>query len=407
MLHNIFICFLYIFINFAESNINAMAGLYVHIPICRHKCLYCDFYSCGEKAVDADALIACICEEMRRRRKELYDDRNLFQDFSRPLFDTVYIGGGTPSLLTENQLRKLLREIYAIFNIKEGAEVTIEVNPDDVTADLCAVLKECGVNRISAGIQSLVDKELLAVGRRHNADTARRAMGLLSEHFDNCSFDLIFGLPGQTFQSWKYSVDEVMAYRPKHISCYSLMYEEGTALTLLRDQGRIKESDEILSEKMFGYIQRAASDHNYIQYEISNYAQPGFESRHNSSYWCGAPYLGIGPGAHSYDGDRKRRANTPDSRKYIKHFSSVEDKPFYEEEILSDAELKEEYLLTRLRMRKGFSREDYVAHFGGIDDIAPRLNRLLSEGLLIEEGGYIKIAPEHIMMSDAIIVELF
>lgn len=378
-----------------------MAGLYIHIPLCRRKCLYCDFYSCGESAFDADLLINCLAEEMRRRSPELNEG-------NYPLLDTIYIGGGTPSLLTEEQLRTLFEAIHRLFRMKSGCEVTVEVNPDDVTDKLCDVLIECGVNRVSAGIQSLVDEELTAVGRRHNKATALRAMELLTSRFDNCSFDLIFGLPAQTLSSWKYSVDEMMRYAPQHLSCYSLMYEDGTALTRLRDRGTIKETDESLSEEMFRYLQRTASDNGYIQYEISNYAKEGFHSRHNSSYWEGIPYLGVGPSAHSYDGNRIRRANPSDIRGYIKHFSIPEITPFYITETLADSELREEYLLTRLRTASGFSIDDYIARFGESQwrILSGKAERMLQKGVLICKDGHIKIASDMILTSDAIILAL-
>lgn len=376
-----------------------MAGLYIHIPICRRKCLYCDFFSCGESVVDKAALLKALMAEMRARRDELSGK-----------IDTLYIGGGTPSLLPATMIAELISEADSVWGLKSDAEITVEVNPDDVDDMLCRGLLSAGVNRLSAGIQSLVDEELKAVGRRHDSRTAVKAMQLISEAFDNCSFDLIFGLPGQTFDTWHYSLEGVLKFEPKHLSAYSLMYESGTPLTVLRDKGMITESDDEEVSHMFELLMDHAALSGYSQYEISNFARPGYESRHNSSYWSGTPYLGIGPSAHSYDGRYTRRFNPADTRKYIDAFSDEcrLAKPYYIEESLSDDELHEEYILTRLRTRAGISLSDHINRFGTdlTESLLKKAAPHIANGNLRNDNVSLMLTKRSILISDTVIVDL-
>ena len=257
------------------------------------------------------------------------------------------------------------------------------------------------------GIQSLDDHELHTIGRRHDADGAIRAYSLLKEHFSNISIDLMFGLPGQTLESLRKTLEGFISMHPSHISAYSLMYEERTVLTRMRDSGRIKEADENLSVDMFSMINSMLRDAGYVRYEISNYSLPGFESKHNSSYWNGTPYVGIGPSAHSYDGNKTRRWNSADLDAYI---NGVKKSDVYSEsEILSETELYEECVMTSIRKSTGIELKNIRERFG--QEVAVRLigkaRNSIEKGLLEMKEDRIFLTDDGIMVSDEIIVELF
>lgn len=381
-------------------------NVYVHIPFCRRKCIYCDFYSVGERCADWPALTDALLREAAGRLPD-------FPCGQWP--STLYIGGGTPSLMPEAEFRRLAKGFLSFFRDAVG-EFTVEVNPDDVSSRKIELWKSVGVNRVSIGVQSLVDGELKAVGRRHDSACAVAAARMLREAFGNLSLDVMFGLPGQTLESLEKTLRGVMELNPDHISVYSLMYEENTALTRLRDLGRLREADEDLSARMFRMIRSMLLEAGYGQYEISNYARPGFESVHNGLYWRGFPYAGIGPGAHSYDGDRRRTANIPDFHRYIDSFATVlpdERIPVgsgvRSEEILSDDELREEMIMTRLRIREGIPLRQFRDRFGpsACDRLLSGAAPWLERGLLMRHGDALSLSPEGVMISDEIMSSLF
>lgn len=367
-------------------------NLYVHIPVCRRKCIYCDFYSVGESAVSWKLLTDALIAELSARA--------VVADADYP--STIYIGGGTPSLMPADEFARLAEAARSY--VPDFSEFTIEVNPDDVTPERARFWRDCGVNRVSMGVQSLCDTELRVIGRRHTAAQAVAAAETLRKRFDNLSLDLMFGLPGQTLNSFRDSVKGVVALQPDHISAYSLMYEERTAITALRDCGRVEEADEDLSVEMYRMLHALLADAGYEQYELSNYARTGRRSLHNGMYWRGLPYIGIGPAAHSYDGRRTRRANLPDIRRYV-----ADPLAAFEEEHLSDDELREEMIMTRLRMREGIDLSEFSHRFGdraksellaaAADSVAAGHLRLSDTGLSLTESG--------IMISDDIIASLF
>ncbi len=382
-------------------------GLYLHIPFCRKKCLYCDFFSGGVRIADWEALTEALTAELRTRSAELPDE-----------VVSIYFGGGTPSAMPPEHLSRLMSMLRESLGRKlaDDAEITIEINPEDVTEETAGLWRNIGFNRASLGIQSFNDALLKSVGRRHSGVEALRALGVLKDRFDNISADLIFGLPGQTTDGVVKDLDCLIRLRPQHISVYSLMYEEGTALTRLKDTGRIRPVDEETSLEMFRNLSSRLRSEGYVHYEISNWALPGFESRHNSLYWKGAPYLGLGPSAHSYNGRSIRRANPPDIKGYLKAYcgqSTVQGAGqatdmFFTEENLSTGELIEEYLLTRLRLKDGFSLNDFRLRFGEkeSDKLSERIQRQAYEGKLSEKEGCVSLTEEGIMMSDSVIFSL-
>lgn len=305
-------------------------GLYVHIPFCRAKCAYCDFYSGPLRGFDAEAYAAALLAELAARRAE-----------TGGAFTTIYIGGGSPGTVAP----KLLAPFFAE---GDGSENSIELNPDDVTAEYVAEMMRAGVSRVSMGVQSLEDAELRAVGRRHTAADALRAYGLLRRGgVGNVSLDLIYGLPGQTLESWRRSLRGVLELSPEHLSAYSLSYEPGTLLHTRVASGRLSPAPESLVEEMYGYLCEEAAAAGYRHYEISNFALPGMEARHNSSYWDMTPYLGLGPGAHSFDGCL-RRFNPPDYKRYMANPPGAAIEEPYDEKALHN-----DRVMTALRTARG------------------------------------------------------
>lgn len=268
---------------------------------------------------------------------------------------TTYMGGGTPSLLPTDLLKVLFETIKEHFSLDEDAEVTIEANPDDVTPEWLQGLEGTPVNRISMGAQTFDDKLLSFIGRRHNSRQVIDAVRACKEAgITNISLDLIYGLPGQTFELWQKDVEQALSLDIKHLSAYALSFEEGTKLDMMLRQGLVEEADEELSRKMYDHLMSETSKAGFMHYEISNFALSGFHSRHNSCYWQGTPYLGLGAGAHSYDGKRSRRANLPDIKAYI---AAKEDVP-HETELLSDDTLYNEFIMTRLRTSAGIPLDE-------------------------------------------------
>ncbi len=375
-------------------------GLYIHVAYCRKKCIYCDFFSAGDRIADWHRYVDALCSEFKERIKEM----------ACPL-RTVYIGGGTPSLMPEEEFIHLCEFIkpYLI----DVEEFTLEVNPDDVNEHMLGVWKKGGVNRLSMGIQTFDDYALHAIGRRHTSKEALQAYHLAKNVFRNVSIDLMFGLPGQTLETWTRDLQTAIRLRPEHISAYSLMFEEGTVLTTLRDIGRLAETPEDVTEKMFLLLIEELNRAGYDHYETSNFALPGYRSRHNSSYWLQLPYLGIGPSAHSYDGMKMRKANKADLRGYLDYWtSSYPEKkgstPFFEMELLSFRELIEEYVMTRMRMKEGIPLDDFRIRFGDAAYTSLMVNckPLFERGVLVSSGNNIFINEREILISDSIILDM-
>lgn len=390
-----------------------MTGTYIHIPFCRCKCLYCDFFSVGDRLADWNALVSAILNEARFR----ISSGSFLNSSLSPSSDeefTLYIGGGTPSLMPSREFERLssgIRELLG--NI---IEFTIEVNPDDVNGEMIKVWKDSGVSRISMGVQSLVDTELKAIGRRHDANEAVNAYELLRKNFKNISLDLMFGLPGQTEESLMHTLKGFLKMRPEHISAYSLMYEERSALTRLLKKGEIEEVSDIDSYKMFGLISESLAMAGYEQYEISNYALPSFRSRHNSLYWTGKPYIGLGPGAHGFNGLSTRYFNKNDISSYNnfwnnpqKELSLQGDRHICEYENLSVDELREEFIMTRLRTVEGLDIEEFSDKFGlyNRDRLLRSANKYIKTGHVLESDSKLILTKKGLYISDDIISSLF
>ena len=377
--------------------------LYIHIPFCKSKCIYCDFYSGGNP--QWQKYIKAVVSELSLRINELKDDS----------LSSIYIGGGTPSLIPEEDFLIFMDGIYSCLesngiSITTDTEITLEVNPEDVTKNKIEAWKSKGVNRISMGVQSLNDEELKIIKRRHNAQKALSSLEQIKKAFENFSIDLMYGLPGQTHSSLEASLKSLLEFHPPHISIYSLTFEEGTPLTILRDRKEISEAGEDEFINYNNIIQKQLADNGYERYEISNYSLPGFRSRHNSGYWTGKPYLGLGPSASSFDGDKIRRSNPADLKKYLEYFENPNNKSnkFYIEEQLSQEEQVEECIFLSLRTSDGLSLNTLTSKFG--DKLKHRIMQVAndwinSEHIKLDEERLI-LTPKGFDISDYIILDL-
>lgn len=309
-----------------------MRGLYIHIPFCRSKCIYCDFVSFANKNDLKDEYMRKLCSEMTQ-----YDGMS---------FDTVYIGGGTPTVLDDDDFKKLFAAIRSNFDIAPHSEITVEANPATVTASKAGLLRALGVNRISLGAQSFVDSELMAIGRIHSAsDTAETVHLLRDEGFDNISIDLMYALPGQTAGTLEHSIESILNLEPEHISCYGLKVEAGTKLAEMVERKKITEASEDDFADMYEKICDLLSKNGYGHYEISNFSKPGFESKHNCKYWRCEEYLGLGLGASSYI-NGVRYANARRFEDYFDGYKRAES------EKLSQDDMMSEFIILGLRMLK-------------------------------------------------------
>ncbi len=315
-----------------------MQGLYIHIPFCKSRCIYCGFFSTTmldlrQQYVDA------LCQEMKMRCQ---GGENI---------STIYLGGGTPSQLTTDQLRQILHRAYIYNKVEKDAEVTIEVNPDDVTERFANDLTLLPVNRISMGVQTFDDKRLRFLHRRHTAEQVTTAVDRLrAAGIKNISIDLMYGFPGETIADCEADIAKALSLQVEHISTYCLMIEEDTQLQQMLQQGNITETEEELERQMYETIINRLEDGGYEQYELSNFARPGFQSRHNSSYWDGTPYIGIGAAAHSYDIE-SRSWNIADIKQYIQGMANSQR--IYEEERLDSDTRYNDAITVALRTSRG------------------------------------------------------
>ena len=359
-----------------------MAGIYIHIPFCKSRCIYCDFYS-TTRLQDRQEYVRCIEQETALRAPAFAQQMANKGD----ILKTVYFGGGTPSMLYERHIDDILYSIRSSFCHTQIQEITLEANPGDLSEDKLRGLREAGINRLSLGVQSFQDTLLHRLSRRHNGEeaiaavkTARRA------GFENISIDLMYGLPQQTMDQWIADVEQAIQLDVEHISAYCLTYEEGTPLYRLLQKGEVNELDEELCNRMQDYLEEELEKNGIKRYEISNYAKDGYQSKHNGSYWTGAPYLGLGAGAHSYDGAYLRQWNPDDIGAYM---ATIQNGQLpLEEEVLSEVDRYNEAVMLGLRTREGI----HLNRFSEADRlmILTESASFLREGLLEQADEYIR-----------------
>ncbi len=349
------------------------AGVYIHVPFCKSRCSYCDFAT--DIYRDRDTVEQYVESVTREIGSSEYGGKEI---------DTVYFGGGTPSLLTPKQVRSILSAVRDRFELVPGAEITLEMNPGTVSAENLENLKETGINRASFGVQTFDDQMLSMLARGHTSDDSRMTFKLLREAgFHNVSFDLIAGLPNQTLEDWSENLFEAVSLDPEHLSIYILEIHEGTPLAEQIDSQRRPAPDEYLAAEMYRMIQDRLDAAGYRQYEISNFSKPGFESRHNNKYWRMDAVYGFGVSAHSFDGERRRWSNV---RKTDSYLSAVEDgkSALATDELLDTRQLAAEFGFLSLRLRDGLNAADFGARFGTevFAGFQLDLEKLVRDGLL-------------------------
>ena len=379
-----------------------MAGIYLHVPFCNSRCIYCGFCSTVSKGLRQKYIPA-----LKREISERGDFFSSLYESDR-IVKTLYVGGGTPSILPPELLKEAVSAIRETFRIAEEIEFTVEVNPDDITEDYAGSLRKMGVNRVSMGVQSFKDSHLKWMRRRHDSQTAVNAYRILRKAgFDNISLDLIFGFPLMTVGDWEDNLDTIIELNPEHISAYQMGIDPDTPLERMEKSGEFSLPSQEDSERMYKILQAKLKAAGYVQYEVSNFCKPGYHSRHNSSYWNRTPYLGLGPGAHSFIG-MAREWNTSD----IAIWCDLSILPLREGETLSPVDVFNEILMLGLRTAAGVSL-DTLRNCGPqsplfISDLLPKLSAMESNGLItLTPDGKIKIPPGKFFISDGIIRELF
>ena len=386
-----------------------MAGLYIHIPFCESRCIYCGFYSTTSLKL-RDAYVDALCKEMELRTA------SIALGGAYPI-ETIYLGGGTPSQLSPKQLVRLFESIEKVYlpqGFSSQQEITMECNPDDVTEDFCKTLKQLPINRVSMGAQTFSNERLHFLHRRHNADEVRSAVKRLRNiGIQNISIDLMFGFPGESLEDWQNDIDEAIHQGVEHISAYSLMYEEGTILHKMLEQGKITEIDEETSLQMYETLVAKLTKSGYEHYEISNFAQPGFRSRHNSSYWHETPYIGLGAAAHSYKRTRGSSCNQPNllvTRSWNidniqKYISSINQRLLPSEcEVLDLQTRYNDLITTALRTIDGIDIEKMEKEFG--KEYAIRMLKEaeahIQRGLMKIQNGKLSLTHRGLYISDDI-----
>ena len=372
-----------------------MAGIYIHTPFCKRRCIYCDFFSTTQSE-KKPAYVHALCQELDMRKNYLEGED----------IETIYLGGGTPSQLSQKELEEIFSTLYNIYKVKDNAEITLEANPDDLTPEYVHMLRTLPINRISMGIQTFQEETLKLLHRRHTARQAIEAFQRCREaDFQNISIDLMYGLPGETLDTWKENLQQAIALRPEHISAYHLIYEEGTALWKLREQHQVEEADEDLSVTLFRTLIEELTHAGYEHYEISNFCLPGLHSRHNSSYWTGKKYLGCGPSAHSFNGT-SRQWNVASLDKYI--HAIQQGKLDYEIEELDIYTRYNDFVITAIRTHWGMSLSQLRSTYG--EDLYRYCLRMakphLAQGVLEMKGDTLKLTKEGIFISDGIMSDL-
>lgn len=373
-----------------------MAGIYIHIPFCKQACHYCDFHFSTSMSTK-DLLLGALA-------KELVGRKNYLQ--GQPI-STVYFGGGTPSILSGSELKMILNHVREHYVLAADCEITLEANPDDLSAEKLAELKAMGVNRLSIGIQSFQDEVLTFMNRSHMAKEARACVVEAQKAgFDNISIDLIYAVPSQSMSQWKENLAIAIGMGVQHISAYSLTVEEKTVLAHQKMKGLFVQMEDEAVNEQFQYLISTLADHGFEHYEISNFAQPAYLSKHNSAYWKDHLYLGIGPSAHSYDG-KSRQWNIANNVRYSQKIK--EGSIFYEQELLSPSNQFNEYLMTGLRTKWGIDMDFAKSRFGIdlLQEQGPYLATLVERGKAIIKGSNMALTKEGWMMSDTICAELF
>jgi len=382
-----------------------LSGIYIHIPFCKQACHYCDFHF-STSLKKKEELIEALILELEIRKNEFKNT----PEFS--VVNTIYFGGGTPSLLSSFELKRIIDAIYKNYNVSEHAEITLEANPDDLVTDRAlsrTIFKDyvsIGINRLSIGIQSFHEKDLKLMNRAHNTYEAKKCLETATQYFNNISLDLIYGIPNSTSKEWEENINLALGFGVNHISSYALTVEPKTALALLIKKGIVNSVDDDLAQEQFYILIHKLEANNYVHYELSNFGKEGFFSKNNSAYWQGKRYMGIGPSAHSFNG-KERGWNVSNNTKYIQ--SIKKNKLPMEIETLTLTDRYNEYIMTGLRTIWGVSiqkiRTDYGIAFENY--LLKQAQKYINEHVLIIEDKKLKVSKKGLFLSDGIASDLF
>ena len=372
-----------------------MSGIYIHIPFCKQACHYCDFHF-STSLKKKDEMILALAKEIALRKNEA----------QKELIETIYFGGGTPSILQIEDIKFLINEVCKNYKVVENPEITVEANPDDLTEERIIELSKNRVNRLSIGIQSFFEDDLQMMNRAHNSVEASKCLEIATKYFDNISLDLIYGIPGMSNEKWKQNIEKALSFKIPHISSYALTVEPKTALDTFIKKGIVKQPDDEVAQEHFHILVETLEKSGFIHYELSNFGKENYFSKNNSSYWLGKKYIGIGPSAHSYNGI-SRSWNIANNALYIK--SIEENKLPLTSEELTKEDSYNEYIMTGLRTIWGVSLEKIKAEFG--QDFSDYLNqqsqRFIDDGLLIVENQTLKTTKKGKFLCDGIASDLF
>lgn len=372
-----------------------MSGIYIHIPFCKQACHYCDFHF-STSMKKKDDMVLAIAKEIQMCKNESENE----------IIETIYFGGGTPSVLTLAEINFLIAAVYANYAVAENPEITLEANPDDLSSERIIEWSKSKINRLSIGIQSFFEEDLQLMNRAHNSVEAKKCLEEATQYFDNISLDLIYGIPGMSNEKWKQNIETALRFGIPHISSYALTVEPKTALNKLIQTGKVAKPNDEVAQEHFAVLVATLEANDFIHYELSNFGKENYFSKNNSAYWLGKKYIGVGPSAHSYNGI-SRSWNVSNNSIYLK--SIRENIVPHEMEILSITDRYNEYVMTGLRTIWGVSLERIGTEFGGeyLNHLNKQTRKFLNDGLLCIENGILKTTPKGKFLTDGIASDLF
>ena len=372
-----------------------MSGIYIHIPFCKQACHYCDFHF-STSMKKKDEMVLALAKEIELRKGESQYE----------IIETIYFGGGTPSVLTIDDIRFLINSVYEHYQVVENPEITLEANPDDLDNEIIIQYANSPINRLSIGVQSFFEDDLQLMNRAHNSAEAKKCLEFATQHFDNISIDLIYGMPNMSNEKWLQNIETALSFNIPHISSYALTVEPKTALHKMIKSGSIPTLDDDLAQQHFHILIDKLQENGFVHYELSNFGKPDYFSKNNTAYWLGKKYIGIGPSAHSYNGE-SRSWNVANNSLYLK--AIAENNLPSETEILSKTDQYNEYIMTGLRTIWGVSLERIETEFGTkyLDYLHQQANKFISDNLLEIENNVLKTTKKGKFLSDGIASDLF
>ena len=372
-----------------------MSGIYIHIPFCKQACHYCDFHFSTSMKKKVEMVLA-LAKEMELRKDE----------FQNEIIETIYFGGGTPSILTIDDLQFLIDTVYKHYKVVENPEITLEANPDDLDEETILKYANSPINRLSIGIQSFFEDDLQLMNRAHNSAEAKKCLAFATQYFENISIDLIYGMPNMSNEKWLQNIETALSFNIPHISSYALTIEPKTALHKMIKSGTIPNLDDDVSQQHFHILIDKLQENGFVHYELSNFGKPNYFSKNNTAYWLGKKYIGIGPSAHSFDG-KARSWNVSNNSLYLK--AITENKLPSESEILSKTDQYNEYIMTGLRTIWGVSLEKIETEFGSnyLDYLRQQAEKYISDNLLKVENNILKTTKKGKFLCDGIASDLF